>query len=63
MDLEIGYLYIFESNIFDSTLLEIYIVPLRMSNIVIIEVLFKLILSVLKNNECQNLNVSHMFQK
>ena len=34
-----------------------------MINIVIIEVLVKLILSVLENSKSKNLNVSHMLQK
>ena len=34
-----------------------------MSNIVIIEVIVKLILSVLENNNSENLNVSHLLHK
>ena len=51
------------SNIFFFTLLDIYFPPLSMSNIVIIEVLVKLILSVLENNNSKYLNVSHRLQK
>ena len=63
MDLEIGYLDMLRSQIVFSTLLHICFFPLSMSNIVIIEVLVKLILSVLENNKSKNLNVSHRLQK
>ena len=63
MDLETEYLDILGSNTFFSTLLDIYFCPLSMSGIIIIEVLIKLILSVLENNKSKNLDVSHRLQK
>ena len=63
MDLEIVYLDMLRSSIAFSTLLDIYFFHLSMSNLVIIEVLAKLSLSVLENNKSENLNVSHRLQK